>query len=222
MSGFTDYLENKLLNAILRNTSYAAPSSIYLGLYTNTTDDTGQGIEVGGGAYARQTLTSGFPDATGGTSGSVTNSSNITFTTASANWGTVTDVALLEANNQKSFANTDINTGTDVITITSHGFTTADPVSVSRSGGAGTFPTGITEGVVYFARNVTSNTITLHATAAGASANTGLMDITAAGSGTFYINKGYMLWRGALSSSKTVNNGDTFQIDAGNLTATIA
>lgn len=221
MSGFTDYLENKILDAILRNVSYAAPSTIYLGLYTNTTDDTGQGIEVGGGSYARQGLTSAFPAATG-TTGSVSNSSNITFTTASANWGTVSDVALLEANNQKSFANTDINTGTDVITITSHGFTTADPVSISRSGGAGTFPTGITEGVVYFARNVTSNTITLHSTAAGATGNTGLVDITAAGSGTFYINKGYMLWRGALSSSKTVNNGDTFQIDASNLTCTIA
>ncbi len=218
----TDYLENKLLNAILRNTSYSAPSSIFCALYTGTTDDTGAGIEVAGGSYARQTLTSGFPDATGSTSGSVTNSSAITFPTATANWGTVTDVALLESNNQKSFANTDINTSTDVITITSHGFTTADPVSISRSGGAGTFPTGITEGVVYYARNVSTNTITLHTTGAGATGNTGVVDITAAGSGTFYINKALMLWFGTLSTSKTVNNGDTFQFDAGNLTATLA
>lgn len=217
----SDYLENKLLDAITRNTTYAAPSSIYLALFTSTPGDDGSGIEVGGGAYTRQTLTSGFPAASG-TGGSVVNSSNITFTTASANWGTVTDVALMDANNQKSFANTDINTSTDVITITSHGFTTADPVTVARSGGSGTFPTGITEGAVYYARNVSSNTVTLHTTAAGASANTGVVDITAAGSGTFYINKGNMLWSGSLSVSKTVNNGDTFQIDASALTLTLA
>lgn len=221
MSGLTDYLERKLMDAITRNTSYAAGSSIYLGLFTSAPDDTGAGIEVGGGSYTRQTLTSGFPAASG-TSGSVTNSSNITYTTASANWGTVTHVALFDATNPKSFTHTDINTGTDVITITTHGYTTADPVSISRPGGVGTMPTGITEGAVYYARNVSSNTITLHPTAADATGNTNIVDITAAGTGPFAINKGNMLWWGALSVSKTVNNGDTFQIDASNLTLTLA
>jgi hypothetical protein len=221
MSACSDYLERKLLDAILRNTTYAAPATIYLGLYTNTTADDGSGIEVGGGAYTRQALASGFPAASG-TTGAVSNTSNITYTTASANWGTVTDVQLMDADGQKNFTNANINTGTDQITITSHGITTADQVTIARSGGTGTFPTGITEGAVYFARAVDANTIQLHTTAAGASANTGLVDITAAGSGTFYINKGNPLLHGALSASKTVNNGDTFQIDAGNLTVTFA
>jgi hypothetical protein len=221
MSAFSDYLERKILDAVLRNTSFSAPSSIYLALMTNSTADDGSGIEVAGGSYARQTLTSGFPAASG-TSGSVSNSSNITFPTASANWGTVTNIYLMDANNQKSFANTDINTGTDVITITTHGFTTADQVSISRSGGSGTFPTGITEGAVYFVRNASSNTVTLHPTAADATGNTNIVDISAAGSGTFYINKGNPLVHAALSASKTVNSGDTFQIDAGNLTITLA
>ena len=222
MSACSDYLERKLLDAILRNTSFSAPATIYLGLYTNTTDDAGAGIEVGGFAYARQGLASGFPAASGA-GGSVSNSSNITFPTASGgNWGTVADVMLMDADNQKNFADTDINTTTDVITITSHGFTTADQVTVSRRGGSGTFPTGITEGAVYFARNASTNTITLHPTAADATGNTNIVNITAAGSGTFYINKGNPLLHGTLSASKTVNTGDTFQIDAGNLTVTFA
>lgn len=221
MSACSDYLENQLLNAILRNTSFAAPANIFLGLYTNSTADDGSGIECGGGAYARQTLTSGFPAATG-SSGSVSNTNNITFTTATANWGTVSNVMLLDSNLQRSFTNANINTSTDQITITGHGYTTADQVTIARGGGTGTFPTGITEGAVYFVRSVDTNTVTLHGTAAGASGNTGLVDITNAGSGTFFINRGNPLLHGALTSARTVNNGDTFQIDAGNLTITFA
>lgn len=221
MSACSDYLERSLLNAILRNTSFSAPATIYLGLYTNTTGDDGSGIEVAGGSYARQGLASGFPAASG-TSGAVSNTSNITFTTASANWGTVSDVMLLDDNVTHSFTNANINTGTDVITINSHNIDTGDQVSIARPNATGTFPTGITEGAVYFARDASANTITLHPTAADASGNTNIVDISAAGSGTFHISNGNPLLHGALSASKTVNNGDTFQIDSGNLTVTFA
>ncbi len=221
MVAFSDYLERKLLDAILRNTSYAAPSTIYLGLYTSSPTDTGSGIECAGGSYARQALTSGFPAASG-TSGAVSNSSNITFTTATADWGTVTGVILIDSNNQKSFTNANINTSTDVITITSHGYTTANQVSISRPNATGTFPTGITEGGVYFVRAVDTNTVTLHPTAADATGNTNIVDITAAGSGTFYINSGNPLLYADLSSSQAVASGNTFQIDAGNLTVTLS
>jgi len=221
MVAFSDYLERKLLDAILRNTSYAAPATIYLALYTSSPTDTGSGIECAGGSYARKALASGFPAASG-TTGAVANSANITFTTATAAWGTVTSVMLLDGDNQKNFTNANITTGTDQITITSHGFTTADQVSISRPNATGTFPTGITEGAVYFARSVDANTITLHPTAADASGNTNIVDITAAGSGTFYINKGNPLLYGDLGSSQAVANGNTFQIDAGNLTVTLS
>jgi hypothetical protein len=214
----TNYLEAKLLNSILRNTSYAAGTTIYLGLYTSAPGEDGSGIEVGGGSYVRQALASAFPAAT---ADSVANSSNITFPTASAAWGTVSHLALLDGDNQKNFTNSNINTSTDAITITSHGFTTADAVSISRPNATGTFPTGITEGNAYYARAIDANTISLHPTAADATGNTNKIDITAAGSGTFYINKGNMLWSGALTSSKSIGNGDTFQIDSGNLTCAL-
>lgn len=221
MTAMSDYLERKLLDAILRNTSFAAGATLYLALYTSTTTDAGDGVEVAGGSYARQALASGFPAASG-TTGSVSNTSTITFPTATGNWGTVSHVALLDANSPKSFTQAAINTGTDVITVTSHGYTTGDAVSISRELGTGTFPTGLTEGVDYFCRAVDANTLSLHPTAADASGNTNKVDITAAGSGNFVINKGNMLLHGALSAAQTVNSGSTFQIDAGSLTVTLA
>jgi hypothetical protein len=128
---FSDFMENAILNAILRNTSLVGGTTIYLGLHTADPTDAGTGTEVSGGSYARQGLTSGFPAASG-SSGSVANSSNITFPQASGSWGTITHVQLWSA---------------------------------STSGNA--------------------------------------------------------YWSGALTASKVVGSGDTFQIDAGDLTATV-
>ena len=92
----SDYLECSLLNAILRNVSFAGGATIYLALHTADPLDAGTGAEVSGGSYARQGLTSGFPAATGST-GQVLNTNDITFPEATAPWGTISHVQLWDS-----------------------------------------------------------------------------------------------------------------------------
>ncbi len=92
MGSFTDYLENALINHILRNTTYTSPTTIYVGLFTAAPSDSGGGTEVSGGGYARQAATFSAPSA-----GATSNAADITFPTATANWGTITHVALFDA-----------------------------------------------------------------------------------------------------------------------------
>jgi hypothetical protein len=92
MAEFTDYLENKIIDHMLRNQAYTPPSTVYVALFTGATDDTGGGTEVSGGSYARQAVTLGA--ASGGAS---SNTADITFPQATAAWGTITHVALMDA-----------------------------------------------------------------------------------------------------------------------------
>jgi len=92
MAEFSDYLENKIIDHMLRNQSYTPPTTVYLALFTTATTDAGGGTEVSGGAYARQAAT--LAAASGGAS---ENSAEITFPQATADWGTITHVALMDA-----------------------------------------------------------------------------------------------------------------------------
>lgn len=138
MSNFTNYSEDIIINSWLRSTAAYKPSAIYIGLWTTTLTDasTGSsGTEVSGGSYAREQVAQadGSWDATVGGDGHTQNTSAIVFTTATANWGTITDVGICDA-----------------------------------------------------------------------------------------ASAGNMLFYGALSASKIVNNGDTFQFNAGDLDITLA
>ena len=53
MSEMSNYLENALVNAVLRNTSYTSPATVYLALYTSDPTDADAGTEVSGTSYAR-------------------------------------------------------------------------------------------------------------------------------------------------------------------------
>ena len=57
MAALSNYLENALINATLRNTSYTSPSTVYVGLFTTDPTDAGSGTEVSGGSYARESTT---------------------------------------------------------------------------------------------------------------------------------------------------------------------
>jgi hypothetical protein len=92
MAEFTDYMENKIIDHMLRNQSYTPPSTIYVALFTSAPSDAGGGTEVSGGSYARQAVT--LTAASGGAS---ENSADITFPTATADWGTITHLALMDA-----------------------------------------------------------------------------------------------------------------------------
>ena len=92
MAEFSNYLENALINAVLRNTSYTSPATVYVSLYTSDPTDADSGTEVSGGSYARTAVTFGAPS-----NGVSTNSADVTFPTATASWGTVTHIGIHDA-----------------------------------------------------------------------------------------------------------------------------
>ena len=92
MAEMSNYLENAVINAVLRNTSYTSPAAVYVGLYTSDPGEGNTGTEVSGGSYARTAVTFGAPS-----NGVSTNSASVTFPTATGTWGTVTHVGILDA-----------------------------------------------------------------------------------------------------------------------------
>ncbi len=92
MAEISDFLENELIDHILRNLAYTSPTTVFLALYTTDPTDADSGTEVTGGSYARQSVAFGAA-----TDGATDNSADVTFPTATANWGTVTHVALRDA-----------------------------------------------------------------------------------------------------------------------------
>ena len=92
MAEMSNYLENALINATLRNTSYTSPTTVYMGLYTSDPTDANTGTEVSGGSYARVAVTMGSPSK-----GVSTNSAAVEFPQASGSWGTVGWIGILDA-----------------------------------------------------------------------------------------------------------------------------
>jgi hypothetical protein len=92
MAEMSNFLENALINATLRNTAYTSPTTVYLGLYTTDPTDADAGTEVSGNGYARQSITFGAPS-----NGVSTNSAAIEFPQATGSWGTVAYVGIRDA-----------------------------------------------------------------------------------------------------------------------------
>jgi hypothetical protein len=92
MAEMSNYLENALINATLRNTTFTSPSVVYIALYTSDPTDANTGTQVSGGSYARQAVTFGAPS-----NGVTTNSAAIEFPQATASWGTVGWIGILDA-----------------------------------------------------------------------------------------------------------------------------
>ena len=92
MSALSDTMENTILDAILRNTSYQGPATVYIGLSTGSFADDASGTEISGNAYARQSMA--FDAASGGTTD---NSAVVDFPTATGSWGTISHYGLFDA-----------------------------------------------------------------------------------------------------------------------------
>jgi hypothetical protein len=92
MAEMSNYLENALINVTLRATSYTAPTTVYVALYTTDPTDADVGTEVTGGSYARTAVTFAAPS-----NGVSLNSADVTFPTCTAGWGTVTHIGLRDA-----------------------------------------------------------------------------------------------------------------------------
>ena len=94
MAGFSDYLEDKVLDHVFGGNAYTAPSTLYVALYTSAPSDTGGGTEVSGGGYVRQTATF---TVSGTNPTTASNTGAIEYPTATANYGTVTSVGIFDA-----------------------------------------------------------------------------------------------------------------------------
>lgn len=119
MSAWSDFAENKLIDFFFRaqalgitGASAAAgtgPTALYVALFTtNESDATTGAVEVTGGSYARQSVTSSLANwagtqgagttvASSGTTGTTSNNGVITFPAPTANWGIVTGYAVFDA-----------------------------------------------------------------------------------------------------------------------------
>jgi len=92
MSELSNYLENALINATLRATTYTSPATVYVALFTTDPTDANSGTEVSGGAYARTAVTFAAPS-----NGVTTNSADVTFPTCTLAWGIVTHIGIYDA-----------------------------------------------------------------------------------------------------------------------------
>jgi hypothetical protein len=92
MAAMSNYLENALINATLRNTTFTSPATVYVGLFLTDPTDAGSGTEVSGGSYAREAITFGAPS-----NGVSVNSAAVEFDQATGNWGTIAYFAIFDA-----------------------------------------------------------------------------------------------------------------------------
>ena len=92
MAEMSNYLENALVNATLRNTAYTSPTTVYVALYTTDPTDADTGTEISGNAYARQSVTFSSPS-----NGVTSNSAAVEFPQATGSWGTVAYLGLRDA-----------------------------------------------------------------------------------------------------------------------------
>jgi hypothetical protein len=99
-SGKSAYLQNKILDGVLGGSAFSLPSNVYVALSTVawSASSTGSSMtEVATGSYSRVAVTNNstnWPTASGG---SKSNGTIFTFPTASAGWGTILSVYIVDA-----------------------------------------------------------------------------------------------------------------------------
>ena len=92
MAEMSNFLENALVNATLRNTTYTSPATVYVALFTTDPTDAASGTEVTGGSYARTSVTFAAPS-----NGASASSADCTFPTCTSTWGTVSHIGIFDA-----------------------------------------------------------------------------------------------------------------------------
>lgn len=87
----TNTFETTVLTWLLTDGSATRPTVWYIGLFTDDPGETGSGTEISGGSYARTAVTF---TVTGDTA---SNSAGVEFPAATANWGTITHIGIMDA-----------------------------------------------------------------------------------------------------------------------------
>jgi hypothetical protein len=106
MSAASNYLEAKLLDHTLRYSTapYTGPTTLYLALFNNTSSNAATNLEAGtltdevttsSSAYSRKAVTFAAASNSGGTTSSAS-SATVTFDTATASWGSITHIAVMD------------------------------------------------------------------------------------------------------------------------------
>ena len=89
----SDYLENALVNHVLRNTALTSPVTVYLALFTaDPTDANVTANEVATASYARVAITFTAP-----ADGATENTAELAFAQATESWGTITHIGVYDA-----------------------------------------------------------------------------------------------------------------------------
>lgn len=96
MGSKSDYYENKVLDAALRNASYTGVATVYSALYTTIPSDSTAGTEVTNASSGYTRTASTFVTAGATTAGRTQNSGAVNFPTATANYGDIVGWAVLD------------------------------------------------------------------------------------------------------------------------------
>jgi hypothetical protein len=105
---FTNFAENRIVDAVFRGQTLGAPATFHIALLTADPTDAGTLTEVSGGSYARVAIASSLVNWSGtqgagttvastGTSGQISNNIALNYPTPTANWGNVTHIAFMDA-----------------------------------------------------------------------------------------------------------------------------
>ena len=87
----TNTFETRVLEWLLTTGSATRPTTWYLGLFTGAPGEAGGGTEVSGGSYVREAVVFTVSGDT------ATNNAAVEWPVATANWGTITHVAIFDA-----------------------------------------------------------------------------------------------------------------------------
>lgn len=104
MSAASNYLENKVLDHVLGEgaRNFTSPAALYVALFTDVGTGTLANLEAGvltdeistsGTAYTRQAI-----DFSAASGGSAASNGTVTWSTATAAWGNVTALAIMDGN----------------------------------------------------------------------------------------------------------------------------
>ena len=94
MPAISNYLEQKILDISLGNTSYTPPSTTYLALFTSSAnlEANSTADELSGNGYSRQAISWGTAS-----DGVISNDTAIAFSTATADWSAIYGMAIMDA-----------------------------------------------------------------------------------------------------------------------------
>jgi hypothetical protein len=112
----TDYLQDALINATVRNITYTSPGNVYASLYSVAPSESSAGTEITGNGYSRQSVTFSAPSL-----GTAVSNAAVTFTCSSSNWPPVIAFGIMDANTSgnlmyfKTISSRQINVGDSLV-----------------------------------------------------------------------------------------------------------